>query len=450
MSGGSQNKRYERVQLQYCDLAGYLRGVEVPAEALESSRFPASFDGSSVCGLARVERSDLLLEVVPETLRPIPWQERAARALCRIYEPGGIRLERDPRLVAERVIEHLAELGMRAVVGAEVEFFLFKSLRVQVEQLHRGSGYSIEHLLDSQGSYPIQLKRSYHSVEPTDPLMDFRLDLSSALELLGYGAVVSHHEVAASQIELSLRAGDPVFVGDEVLTTKWAARNLAGKRGLTASFLAKPVYGDNGSGMHLHFSLWALDGSRNLFADEEGGLSELARSFVAGVLEHARSLSALVAPTTNSYRRLVPGYEAPVYAVWGYYNRTAVVRVPASNGPSRTRIEFRAPDPTANPYLALAATIMAGLDGVKRRLDPGDPLEVNAYELSEEERRRLGVGTLPSSLGEALDELESDNDYLRPVFSRELVEAYVELKRREAREVESRPHPYEIYLYAGL
>ncbi|MDM7274934.1 MAG: type I glutamate--ammonia ligase [Thermoprotei archaeon] len=442
---------FKIAQLQYVDLAGFLRGVEIPYDSLKNNKFPATFDGSSVYGFAKIEKSDLLLEPIPETLKQIPWQPEAVRVLSRIYEPGGSRYGRDPRLVAEKVKDHLEGLGFKPVVGVEVEFFLYRALKVRVLSPQRGLGYSLKTLESPEGSgYFTQTKKAYHMVEPSDPLMDFRVEFSKALEALGYRSLISHHEVAVSQIEVSLASGDPAYVGDEVVTAKWAARNIARRMGLIALFMPKPVYGDNGSGMHLHASLWDLEGRVNLFSGVNGGLSETARHFIGGLIEHARSLAAIVAPTTNSYRRLVPGYEAPVYCVWGYYNRSAIVRIPAASNSGKLRIEFRAPDPAANPYLAIAATLMAGLDGVKRRLDPGDPYEGNVYKLSRWDLRRLGFKTLPSSLTEALEELDSDREYLKPVFTDDLIDAYIEVKRLEAEEVNMRPHPYEFYMYANL
>lgn len=439
------------VQIHYTDLAGFLRGVEVLYESLEKNRFPGALDGSSVYGFLGVERSDLLLEPVKETLKPVPWRNGLWRVIGRIYTPEGSRFSRDPRFVAENLVNYLDDMGFKALIGAELEFFLFKSVEVRLEP-YGTLGYSIQSLefVGSSGGYFNPMKRSYHTLEPMDTLVDFRVSFSKALEALGYGSSVLHHEVASSQIEAALRSGDPVYVGDEVVTAKWVARNIARMNGLVAVFMPKPLYGDNGSGLHIHLSLWDRGLSRNLFAEGIGGLSELARSFIAGILEHARSLAAIVAPTTNSYRRLIPGYEAPVYCVWGYFNRTAIIRIPASPEPSKVRVEFRAPDPTANPYLAIAATVMAGLDGVRRKLDPGDPFEGNAYKLSKDDLRRLGIKMLPASLDEALDELESDHDYLKPVFPRDLIETYIELKRAESREVNMRPHPYEFYLYLGL
>jgi glutamine synthetase len=440
------------VQIQYTDLVGFLRGVEVPYESLEKTRFPGALDGSSVYGFLEIERSDLLLEPVMETLKQVPWREGLWRVIGRIYTPEGLRFTRDPRFVAETLVGYLAELGFTAITGAELEFFLFESVKIKSSNPHTGLGYklrSLEYPLYSSG-YFNPVKRAYHTVEPMDTLASFRIEFSRALSALGYGSDVFHHEVAVSQMEASLRAGSPVYVGDEIVTAKWVARNIAKSHGLIAVFMPKPVFGDNGSGLHLHMSLWDTGMKSNLFVSDGVGLSEIARNFIAGILEHARSLSAIVAPTTNSYKRLVPGYEAPVYCVWGYYNRSAIIRIPATSDPRRFRVEFRAPDPTANPYLAITATIMAGLDGIKRRLDPGDPFEGNTYKLSRDDLRRLNIKTLPSSLDEALEELESDMEYLKPVFPKDLLEIYIELKRTESREVNMRPHPYEFYMYLSL
>lgn len=435
------------VQFQYTDLLGFLRGVEVLYDPANGSEFPASFDGSSV-GMANVEESDLLLRPLLYSLKQVPWAQELWRVLSTVHKPNKERHPLDPRLAAERALQYARSLGYEPVLGAELEFFLVEEVKVEVFNNYSGYGVQIRSKESpaSGRAYFGMAKFSYHSVEPMDSLLTFRLEYSKALRHLGYSCEVAHHEVAISQVESSLGAGDPPFVADEIVTAKWAARNVARQLGLTAVFLPKPFYGDNGSGMHLHLSLWS--NGRNLFSD--GGLTQTARYFIGGILEHASSLAAIVAPTTNSYRRLVPGYEAPVYKTWGFYNRTAVVRVPAATSERRTRVEFRAPDPTANPYLAVAATLLAGLDGIAKKIDPGEPYAGNAYRLSDEERRRLGIGTLPASLKEALEELESDNEYLRPAFGRELLERYMELKRREVKEVEMRPHPYEYYLYLNL
>ncbi len=436
-----------RLQFQYVDLAGFLRGVEI--SYTPGGEYLPSIDGSSVYGFRSIEDSDLLLVGDKSTLRDIPWQPGAKRILSFVRLPDGGEFDRDPRSIASRLVEYVKEShGFDVMVGAEVEFFLFDDVQLDIVNEQAGLGYEVSSIEQPwTGPTFAVTKKAYHAVSPVDSLLDYRVDLAMVMEELGYPVDVSHHEVAIAQIEAGIRAGDPLHTGDGVITLKWAARNIAIEHGLTAVFLPKPVYGDNGSGMHLHISLW--QSGKNLFAGEDG-ISQLARYFIGGLLEHAESLAALVAPTTNSYRRLVPGYEAPVYTAWGYRNRSAMVRIPAARSEDSVRIEYRTPDPSANPYLAITATIMAGLDGIRRRIDPGDPLEKNAYTLTREEMERLGVRMLPSSLDRALDALESDNEYLKPVMSGSALAGYIEVKRREAEAVRLRPHPYEYYLYGGL
>ncbi len=449
-----ENGKPLRVQFHYVDLAGFMRSVDIPYDDYEKAvdsghSFPAALDGSSVYGFRSIEDSDLLLKPLKYSFSKIPWLPEYARVLATVYEPEGSRFSRDPRLAAERAVEVAAEQGYKVLVGAEVEFFIFESMKVSVDRPQGGMGYSISSI-EYPGSEKMasMVKGSYHYPDPMDSTAKFRIEVDRAMRSLGYRIKTTHHEVAVSQLETGLEASDPPRLGDAIVTLKWASRNIALRMGLVASFHPKPLYGDNGSGMHLHMSLWSEKGE-NMFAPIDGTLPELARYFVGGILSHARSLAAIVAPTTNSYRRLVPGYEAPVYATWGFRNRSAMVRIPAGRG-SRARIEFRTPDPSSNPYLALAATIMAGLDGVKKKIDPGDPADYNVYKLSPSDLKRLNIEVLPRSLDEALDELESDNEYLRPAFTKEMLEAYIEVKREEAEKVRMMPHPYEIYYYYNL
>ncbi len=440
-------KEGDIILYQYVDLAGFLRSLEAK---YEDDDLRAAFDGSSVYGFRSIEDSDLHLVGDPETLRPVPWLENTYRVLSEIYLPSGERYERDPRYIARRVEEYArSEFGFDALVGVEVEFFLLDKLELNIAMLSSGVGYSLtssEHpwTPNAVGVF----KKAYHSVEPIDKILDYRLRLHKYMDALGHTKVeVTHHEVALAQMEADIQASTPLKTADNVVTFKWVARRLALEEGKLAVFLPKPIYGDNGSGMHLHLSLWR--GGVNTFAGDQG-ISETALHFIGGILEHARSLAALVAPTTNSYRRLAPGYEAPVAIAWGYRNRSAMIRVPAPRTRKHYRVEFRTPDPTANPYLAIAATIMAGLDGIRRKIDPGEPLQKSAYKLTPKEAKELGIGFLPKTLDEALDELESDNEYLKPVFTSDVIQAYIEVKRREAEQVRLVPHPYEIYLYGGL
>jgi glutamine synthetase, type I len=439
------------VEVQYVDLAGFLRSVVIPFETYkrESPGIVAAFDGSSVEGFEPINRSDLMLAPDVQTFARLPWRPERARVLSKIYWPDGRRYEKDPRFMAEEVSRFLLDKGYRPLVGAEVEFFLFRSVKVDVDNPLRGLGYYVKSPEQPWDSDLVSLrtKKAYHLAEPSDALEVVREKILSYFSQVGYGFSATHHEVAVGQSEVSVRAGDPLLVSDEIITFKQVAREAALEHGLVAVFMPKPIYGDNGSGLHFHLSLWDPKANLNLFVDEEGRLTQLARYFIGGVLEHGRSLAALVAPTVNSYRRLVPGYEAPVYLVWGYSNRSAAVRVPATGGNrGLARVEFRSPDPLCNPYLAISATLLAGYDGIVRKIDPGDPFEGNVYELKDEEK----LPTLPKSLDEALEELESDNEYLRPVFSKELLQSYLEVKKAEADTARMYPSPIEFYMYMNL
>ncbi|ADL18532.1 Glutamine synthetase [Acidilobus saccharovorans 345-15] len=446
MGEAEAGKDPDFLEVQYIDLPGIVRSVTIPYESYlkKSDGFIAAFDGSSVEGFEPINRSDLLLAADKSTFSRIPWRPERARVLGKIYEPSGQRYRKDPRYVAEATIKYLADSGYGPLAGAEVEFFLFKSLKIDVLNPLRGVGYSVvsqEQPWDTEAPHSV-VKRAYHLPEPMDTLEPIREKMLKYFRAFGYDFNATHHEVAVSQSEVSVKAGDPLFVADEIVTFKQVARQVARENGMVAVFLPKPLYGDNGSGLHFHLSLWDSKGN-NLFADDSDGLSQTARYFIGGILEHGRSLAAFVAPTVNSYRRLVPGYEAPVYLVWGYSNRSAAVRVPATGGnKGLTRVEFRSPDPLCNPYLALAATFLAGYDGIVRKIDPGDPVSDNVYEM---EGRSLK--TLPKSLDEALDALESDYQYLLPVMSKELVESYIEVKRRESDAIRMYPSPVELYMY---
>jgi len=423
------------VELHYTDRVGRLRAVRVAP--LSADALVARVDGSSI-GMAPVEKSDLLLIADGSTLRPIPWLDRCWRAISDIYVAQNVRHPLDPRYTAQRVEEYFGSLGLRPLVGVEVEFFVFKAIKM-LYRVPAVVAYKLEFVDRSFGR---GLDSNYHVVEG---VLGGYLD-EVALTLRNYFGVdvrSYHHEVASSQVELSLGAKGPRAISDDIQTVKYVAKYVASARGLKATFMPKPVYGENGSGMHVHVSLWR--GSTNLFYDpsDDYGISQVARYFIGGLLSHSRALAAVVAPTVNSYKRLVPGYEAPVYATWGLANRSAMVRVPRVLAPSDARVEFRPPDPSSNPYLAIAAILLAGLDGVRKSVDPGESLERSSYELPRIPRER----TLPRSLGEALDELASDSDFLKPVFTKDLLEAYVEVKLRELEEVSSVPTPTEFLKY---
>ncbi len=424
------------IEMQYTDVTGRLRSVSVSCEGRESVR--ARIDGSSI-GVAQVSDSDLVLVADTSTFSRIPWLDRWGRVLCDIYKDEGLRHPLDPRFIAQRLEEHLKETDLRVLLGVEIEFFVFKALET-ISRFPESAGYRLR-LVDRAGG-PLS---NYQAA--SDELSGYRAELADTLsKFFGVGIRGHHREVASSQLELNLEAGSPTGIADAVQTVKYAAKALAKSRGLRAVFMPKPLYNENGSGMHVHLSLWR--GSRNLFYDPEDKhrLSQLARYFVGGLLHHARALAALVAPTVNSYRRLVPGFEAPVYAVWGFRNRSAAVRVPLALEEGDASVEFRPPDPSACPYLALSAIVLAGMDGIRKSIDPGEPLDSSAYGLSRVPRERR----LPSSLVEALDELSSDREFLKPVFPGELIDKYVEIKYREAVEVGSAPSPMEFLKYRDV
>ncbi len=409
-------------ELEYMDLLGTLRSTMTSLNLLALKK-SGSFDASSV-GLSVIEWSDYTLKPSPDTAI---YLDKVVRLLCEIWEPfESRRSPKDPRYIVELLEEKLKGEGYRGLIGAELEFMtLDKDLNP----------------ISSPAAIP---KANYHNASPSDPLYNFRLSSVEKLESVGFKVKSFHHEVGVGQSEISTESKSPLKAADDVVRIKRLLKEEGQKQGIIVTFMPKPIAHDNGSGMHLHLSLW--DDSKNLFYDpddEYAELSQLGRYFIGGLLEHIGSLAALVAPTVNSYKRLVPGFEAPVYAVWGRANRSAAVRVPVYRRGDRSgkRIEFRVPDPSANPYLAFAATFAAGLDGIKKKIDPGDPYDKNVYV------NKPNVKRLPRSLHEALDELESDNSYLQGIMSKEALETYISLKRDEASRIGSYPSKLEYDSY---
>ncbi len=396
------------VSLQFTDVTGAVKSVDMPisglAEALEDGVW---FDGSSVEGFARIQESDMHLRLDPDTYAVLPWssvERRRARIFCDIYMPDDKPFEGDPRGVLKRLMAKIAERGWTYNIGPEPEFFLFKG----------ENGHGVHPVPHDTGGY--------FDFSAFDEAVRVRSQLMEALRSMGLEVEVGHHEVALGQHEIDFRFANAVKAADNVLTLKYTVKAIAAQHGLTASFMPKPVFGINGSGMHCHQSLFDRDGN-NLFFDEkdEYHLSCIAYGLIAGQLKHARGLAALVAPTVNSYKRLVPGYEAPVYIGWAQQNRSALIRIPRyTEGRNKAmRAELRFPDPSSNPYLAFAGMLAAALDGVDHELTPPKPLNnVNLYHLEAKERKKMGVGELPGSLAEALSELAKDQvlvDALGPV-----------------------------------
>lgn len=432
------------IRLLFVDLAGVLRGMEKIVN--EPNGVYAFFDASSVFGFEEIENSDLMIKCIDETLFEVPWAEGLFACLSTIHYPDGSRYFKDPRLVAEKLAELLYNLRYEALMGAEIEFFLVRGVRADISMDKQMLAIDVPEAPWKNGGIP--LRQGYFIVEPIDEIAFLRKKIIEYSSKVGLKIVKSHHEVAtAGQIEITSSAYGPIELGDFIVLFKNIARTVASQHGYKALFLPKPFPGDNGSGMHIHVSLWR-DG-RNIFYDPVNPykLSQEARYFIGGILEHGRSLSAIVSPTVNSYRRLVPGYEAPTLLAWGLGNRSVAVRVPRISEEKSLRIEYRPPDPLANPYLAVSAVILAGLDGIRKKIEPPPPLTSNAYKLTEQEIRELGISSLPRSLDEALDELEIDHDYLKPVFSREIIDSYIELKRREVRRQQPIPAPQEYVEY---
>jgi glutamine synthetase len=445
------------VDLKFCDLLGSWQHMTLPVSAFDESAFDdgLGFDGSSIRGWQGISESDMLLMPQAETAIVDPFAATPTLSLlCEVADPVTHEpYAKDPRRVARRAEEYLRETGIAdtAYFGPECEFFVFDTVSYELAD-HR-CHYEVDSVEGHWNSgkpglgYTVRPKEGYFPPAPHDSLSDLRTEMVLTLERLGIPCEFHHHEVASGgQCEIDLRFASLTRMADQVLAYKYVVKNVARRYGKTATFMPKPIFGDNGSGMHCHQSLWA-DGEP-LFADADGyaGLSALARAYVGGLLLHAPALLAFCAPTTNSYRRLVPGYEAPVNLVYSQRNRSACIRIPMySESPKAKRIEFRCPDPTANPYLAFAAMTMAGLDGIQRGLDPGAPAD---YDLFEESRG--DVMQVPGSLSESLDALEADHDFLLKgdVFSEELIRTWIAWKREhEVDVVRLRPHPAEFGLY---
>ncbi len=451
------------VDVKFVDLPGTWQHFSMPLTEFDEGSFAEGlgFDGSSIRGFQAINESDMLLMPDPKTAVVDPVCEIPTLSLiCDVKDPiTGEMYSRDPRYIAKKAEAYLKSTGIAdtSYWGPEAEFFVFDSVRFDQ------NAYSAFYEVDSEegiwnsgrngtpnlGHRP-RFKEGYFPTAPADTLQDLRSEMVLALQAAGVKVEVHHHEVAtAGQCEIDMRFSPLVNMGDNLLTYKYVIKNIARKHGKTVTFMPKPLFGDNGSGMHVHQSLWK-DGVPLFFdADGYAGLSETALYYIGGLLKHAPALLALIAPTTNSYRRLVPGFEAPVNLVYSRRNRSAAVRIPMySNSPKAKRIEFRCPDPSSNPYLAFAAMLLAGLDGIKNKIHPGEPHDMDLYELEGEEK--AAIKTVPGSLAESLAALEADHDFLLEggVFTPDVLETWVEYKRaKEVDPVRLRPHPYEFFLY---
>jgi glutamine synthetase len=435
----------EFVQIRYTDVAGRFLAKYIVSDIRDRQEYLQSgiaLDGSSVRGFTKINESDLLLIPDRSSLRLMPLPNyKVATVIADVYEGfgKGRRLVTDPRHVPQILEEHLRHEGLTCQVGPEVECFVFEDI---IFGKDRGP-----EILSSErdGKYPIRRKHGYDAPPFQDSLLELRFEVADVLKKNYLIKVTNlNHEVASSgQIEINFMHSTLTRAADNVQIYKDVVKSLAKKYGKIANFMPKPIFderdprsseSDNGSGMHVSISLWS--GRSNIFYDPDdyyAELSQTGRYFIGGVLKHSSSLAALVAPTVNSYYRLVPGFEAPVYAAWSRGNRSAVVRVPVNDRKTARskRIEFRAPDPSANPYLAFSATVAAGLDGIRQKTDPGDPVNEDIYKMSNSQRSTLGIKTLPRDLSESIDALKNDQGYLKPYFCNELIEAYADLKRDE-------------------
>lgn len=460
----AHDNEVRQIDLRFTDLPGLNQHISYPINMLDDDAFEDGFgiDGSSIRGWAAINESDMLIIPDPSTAFLDPFADtRTLVMLGDIIDPiTRQHYDRDPRWIAKKAELYLRNSGIAdtAYFGAEAEFFIFDNVRfdqnahsafyyIDAEEGRWNSGREHNNL-----GYRPRFKEGYFPVPPTDHYQDLRSEMVATMIECGLSIECHHHEVATGgQCEIDQKFATLVKSADNMMLYKYIVRNVAYQYGKSVTFMPKPIFGDNGSGMHTHQSLWSE--SKPLFAgDSYAGLSQLALWYIGGLLRHARALSAIIAPTTNSYKRLVPGYEAPVNLAYSRRNRSAAVRIPMySNSPKAKRIEFRPPDPASNPYLGFAAMLMAGLDGILNKIDPGEPLDKDIYDLSPEELQK--VPSMPGSLDEALSCLEEDHGFLTKgdVFSEELIETFISYKRKaEAEAVRLRPHPYEFALYYDI
>jgi glutamine synthetase len=419
------------IRLQFTDIFGVLKNVSVTVEQLEKAlNGELMFDGSSIEGFVRIEESDMYLKPDPSTFVVFPWRPRegaVARLICDIYTSDDEPFIGDPRFILKKVAQEAKEMGYTMMVGPEAEFYLFQ--------------------VDSDGR-PTTIthdKAGYFDLTPVDLGEDARRDVVLTLEELGYEVEASHHEVGPGQHEIDFKYADAVETADRVVTFRFVVRTIAQRHGLHATFMPKPIIGLPGSGMHLNQSL--MKDGVNMFYDPDAPLqlSDTCLYYIGGLMNHAQALTAITNPTVNSYKRLVSGYEAPVYVAWSSRNRSPLIRVPAKKGQS-TRIELRSPDPSCNPYLALAVCLKAGLDGIKKKVKPPLPCDQNIYEMTPQEREKLGINSLPGSLSEALDKLTADQ-VIMDALGPHVTERFLEAKRIEWERYRIQVHPWELEEY---
>ncbi|MBE0415451.1 MAG: glutamine synthetase [Dehalococcoidia bacterium] len=418
------------ITLWFTDILGMLKSFTITVEELEGALEEGmGFDGSSIQGFARIDESDMVAMPDPTTFQLLPWRPReqaVARMFCDILMPGGETFEGDPRYVLKRNLKRAADMGYTLYVGPELEYFYFQ---------------------DSEGTQPLD-QGGYFDLTPLDAATDLRRETVLTLEEMGIGVEYSHHEVATSQHEIDMRYTDALTMADNVMTYRLVVKQIALKHGVYATFMPKPVFGINGSGMHVHQSLFK--GDRNAFFDKDDKyyLSKVGRCYIAGLLKHAPEITSITNQWVNSYKRLVPGYEAPVYISWARRNRADLIRIPEykPGKENTTRIEFRSPDPACNPYLAFSVMLAAGLEGIEKEYEVPDPTEENVYEMTEEERERRGMGTLPADLWEAI-QLTEKSELVRRALGDHLFHAFIKNKKIEWDQYRAQVSEYELKRY---
>ncbi|MDQ0230414.1 type I glutamate--ammonia ligase [Metabacillus malikii] len=423
------------IRLQFTDVLGTIKNVEIPVSQLDKAMDnKMMFDGSSIEGFVRIEESDMYLYPDLDTFVIFPWtaeKGKVARFICDIYSPDGTPFSGDPRNNLRRLLAEMEELGFTDFnLGPEPEFFLFK--------------------LDEKGEPTLELNDNggYFDLAPTDLGENCRRDIVLELEEMGFEIEASHHEVAPGQHEIDFKYADAIKACDDIQTFKLVVKTIARKHGLHATFMPKPLFGVNGSGMHMNLSLFRNGENAFLDTNSELQLSETARQFIAGIIKHAPAFTAVTNPTVNSYKRLVPGYEAPCYVAWSAQNRSPLVRIPASRGLS-TRVEVRSVDPAANPYLAMSVLLAAGLDGIKNKLQAPKPIDRNIYVMSKEERIENGIVDLPATLAQALDLLKTDG-IMKHALGEHLFEHFIEAKEIEWDMFRTQVHPWEREQYMQM
>jgi glutamine synthetase len=459
----AKTNKVEIVDLKFCDFPGLWQHFSIPISGFSEELLDEGigYDGSSIRGFQKIQESDMLLMPDAETAFLDPFTEIATLSIiCNVKDPvTGQSYTRDPRYTAQKAEQYLKSIGVADLSywGPEIEFYIFDNIRF--DQTYNEGFYHIDSVEGFWNSgdasrqnlgYKPRYKEGYFPVPPMDHMQDLRSEMVRTLEKVGIQVEVHHHEVGtAGQAEIDMRYATLTRMADQVLMYKYVVKNVGLKRGKTVTMMPKPIFMDNGSGMHTHQSLWK--NGKNLFYDPNNYalISDMARHYIGGILKHADALCAFIAPTTNSYRRLVPGYEAPINLVYSQRNRSACVRIPMySSSEAAKRLEFRTPDPSCNPYYAFAAMLMAGLDGIENNIEPPEPMDKDLYDLEPEERK--GVRSVVGSLEAALEALEQDHDFLTKgdVFTQDVIDTWLAYKReREVDAIRLRPHPYEFALY---